>query len=343
MDRFASICRTGSNKYALLVTRMFFACVLGVCFAGGAPGQTKPVRLEYGFETGKVYHYRVVALFSGQIPKLSEPGSDAHIKAELYYSAKILKKDAAGTSVSFTVEAESLSFLTKEPGPDGKISPDDELPFPLPLAQVQGFLNVTALLKNNGAIASVSGGDNGPIKIDVGVDLRKLFILMLPVVFTDSAVHPDSTWSFDEGFLGKKAGRTTYTGKLDGSRKVGEKTIFTVSQVGKSTVSDHIDKEGNSTADAKVQVGTITGEVSAAGSMQFAADRNVGSALYLGLLQSGTMQLNVVLKRDMPDADHAGQRLVDPITVHGKMSVQLQAGPPKTDASGALLAPPAGK
>ena len=156
------------------------------------------------------------AIFSGQIPKLSEPGTDAHIKAELYYSATVLKHDAKGTSVAFAVEAENLSFLTKDPGPNVKPDPDDELPFPLPLAQIQSYLNVTAVLRPDGSIADITGGNNDPVKVDVGVDLRKLFLLMLPVVMPDHPVKPGQTWSFDDGFLGKKPGRTTYIGKMDG-------------------------------------------------------------------------------------------------------------------------------
>jgi len=297
------------------------------------PAITTPVKLQYGFDTGKVYHYKVVAFFSGQIPKLSEPGSDAHIKAELYYSATVLKHDATGSTVAFAVEAENLSFLAKEPGTDGKSNPDDELPFPLPIAQVQGFLNVTAQLRPDGSIASITGGDNGPIKIDVGVDLRKLFVLMLPVVLPRDPVAPGAIWPFWEGFLGKKPGRTVYQGKLDSSRKDSGHVVFHISQSANSTVSDKIDKEGNSTAEAKLQVGSITGEVTASGAMDFTADAT-GTAAYAGRLATGSMQLSVILKRDMPDPDHPGMRIVEPITVRGRMQVQSQAGPPKADTLG---------
>lgn len=307
--------------------------------ATGASHISLPAQLSYGFELGKTYHYKVVALFSGQIPKLSEPGTDAHIKAELYYSVTVMKQDAKGTSAAFAVEGENLSFLAKEPGSDGKINPDDELPFPLPLAQVQSYLNVTALLRPDGSIAEVTGGNNDPVKIDVGVDLRKLFVLMLPIVFPDHAVKPGLTWKFDEGFLGKKRGRTTYTGKWDGIREDANRVVFQVSQTAKSTVSDKIDKEGNSTADAKLQVGSITGDISATGSMDFGVSVPVAgggaakSGSYAGRLVSGSMNLSVSLKRIMPDPDHPDKTKTDPITVRGRMAVQLQAGPPKIDAA----------
>src|SRR5579871_4243307 len=72
-----------------------------------------PVLLNYGFEPGKTYHYKVVALFSGEIPGFNEPGKDAYIKAELYYSASPTKQDAKGTSVMFKVEGADLSVLAK--------------------------------------------------------------------------------------------------------------------------------------------------------------------------------------------------------------------------------------
>jgi hypothetical protein len=297
---------------------------------------TLPAQLSYGFEAGKVYHYKVDAIFSGQIPKLSEPGTDAHIKAELYYSATVIKHDASGAKIAFAVEAENLSFLTKDPGPNGKLGPDDVLPFPLPLAQVQGYLNVTALLRPDGSIAEVTGGNNDPVKIDVGVDLRKLFVLMLPVILPDHAVKPGQTWNFDEGFLGKKPGRTSYVGKMVGVREDSTRVVFELSQSAKSTVNDNLDKEGNSTQTAKLQVGTITGTVSAEGSMNFGASKPIGGdhakpGTYTGKLISGNMTLSVALSRTMPDPDHPDKKVVDPITVRGRMAVQLQAGPPKLD------------
>ncbi len=311
---------------------------------GPAPaGVTTPAHLSYGFDTGKTYHYKVLAFFSGQIPKLSEPGTDAHIKAELYYAAKIAKQDEKGMTVAFTVEGETLSFLAKEPGEDGKVNPDDELPFPLPLAQVQSFLNCTAIIKPDGTITSVSGGSTQPIKIDVGVDLRKLFLLVLPVTFPQKGVSPGATWDFSEGFLGKKPGRTTYVGKLDTVKTEGGKSVFQISQTAKSTVLDKIDKEGNSSPDPKKQVGSITGDVSATGTMNFAipATRTgattVKPGYYTGQLTTGKMLLNVNLKRDMPDTEHAGKRSVDPISVRGRMTVSVQAGPP-ADASPAPAA-----
>jgi hypothetical protein len=307
----------------------------GSAKTGPAPqGVVTPAHLSYAFDSGKVYHYKVLAFFSGQIPKLSEPGTDAHIKAELYYAAKLVKQDASGMTLQFTVEAETLSFLAKEPGEDGKVNPDDELPFPLPIAQVQSFLNCTAVIKPDGTIASVTGGSTQPIKIDVGVDLRKLFILMMPVTFPQSGATAGGTWSFNEGFLGKKPGRTTYTGKLDSARNDAGTAAFQISQVAKSSILDKIDKEGNSTPDPQKQVGTITGDVSASGTMMFSAFGGHGAAtavkpgFYAGMLKNGKMLLNVNLKRDMPDTEHPDKRLVDPITVRGRLTVSLQAGPP---------------
>jgi len=298
---------------------------------------TLPAQLSYGFDQGRVYHYKVDAIFSGQIPKLSEPGSDAHIKAELYYSATVLKRDAKGTSVAFAVEGENLSFLTKDPGPNEKLSPDDELPFPLPLAQVQGYLNVTALLRPDGSIAEITGGNNDPVKIDVGVDLRKLFVLMLPVILPNHSVKPGQTWTFDEGFLGKKPGHTTYIGKMVGVREDADRVVFDLSQTAKSTVSDNLDKDGNSTQEPKLQVGTITGDVSAEGSMSLGVQKRSPSGAeaakqgyYSGRLLSGKMTLSVTLKRTMPDPDHPEKTVVDPITVRGRMFVQLQPGPPRS-------------
>lgn len=297
-----------------------------------------PALLMYRFEVGRTYHYKVVAYLSGQIPKLSAPGEDARCKIELYYAATVQKQEAKGTTVAFSIEKEEVSLLAKDPGPDGKISPDDVLPFPLPKEQVQSFLNVTALLRPDGSIADVTGGSNDPIKINIGFDLRKLFVLMLPVVFPQTSVCKGSNWPFDEGMLGRKQG-TTYTGHLMDIRTNPKHVTFQVTQDAQALISDKLDSEGNSTNDPKQQVGLLTGKVTAVSSMDFVtgppnlSGKVLGqTTVYFGLLSTGKMTLNVDLKRELPDPDHPDQKQVAPILVRGRMEVTMQDGPPKDDA-----------
>ena len=121
------------------------------------------------------------------------------------------------------------------------------------------------------------------------------------------------------------------------------RVVFELSQSAKSSVSDNLDKEGNSTQAAKLQVGSITGNVSEEGSMTFGVPKSSPATadgakpgIYSGRLLSGNMTLSVDLKRTMPDPDHPKNTIVDPITVRGRMAVQIQPGPPKSEDAPAV-------
>ena len=281
----------------------------------------------------------MTTLLTGQIPNFTEPGKDGYFKLDLSYAATIQKQDATGTTIAFSVEDEQLGLLEKEPGPDGKVV-GEVLPFPIPLAQAQSFLNVTAVLRPDGSIASVTGGSNDPIKIDIGFDLRKLFVLLLPIVFPDHPVQQGDVWPFEEGLLGRKPGVTTYTGKLAGIHPDSKKIAFEVTQKAQSVIDDKIDKEGNSTSKPEAQVGTLTGTVTATSTMDFQTAKpdkpSVGAkdVSYGGRLVTGRLDMRVDLKRVLPDEDHPDMKKTVPITVHARMFVQMTSGLPKQPTDG---------
>src|SRR5262249_11088018 len=162
---------------------------------------------------------------------------------DLTYVATVKKQDDKGTEIAFTAEAAKLGFLEKEVGPDGKIASDNTLiPYTIPLSQVQGMFNVTALLHPDGSIASVTGGSS-PLRIEIGVDLRKLVIAaILPVVFPQTALKTGGMWPFEEGALGRKPGTTTYTGHLMAIRPTSKAVNFEVSQEAQTQIASKLNK-----------------------------------------------------------------------------------------------------
>jgi len=301
-------------------------------------------RLAYNFEAGKSYPYKVLLLLDGHIPGLSlSDGPPVHILADLTYVANVKKQDEKGTEISFSVEAAELGFLEKEVGPDGKIAADNEkIPYDIPLDQVRGMFNVTALLHPDGSIASVTGGSS-PLRIEIGVDLRKLFIAaVLPVVFPQNALKTGDAWPFEEGALGRKPGTTTYTGHLIAIRPNPKATDFEVAQDAQTLIASKLDKEGNSTDNASQAVGTLDGKVTATGTMRFAAilptKRTIADTtpLYAGRQAQGQLTLNIVLKKVMPDADHPDQKVVTPIDARGRLFVTVDSDvKPATDPKAA--------
>jgi len=341
-----------------------FCTLGGICFiaassaalaggAGAAPGSpsapaagavkpiTTPLRISYSYKPGDVRRYKVVAFFTGHFPPFAVAGSPPiHLMTVLNYAATVKKVTDKGADVDFNVEEATINLLEKEPGEDGKVNPADIAEFPVPLSQVQKLFNATATLKPNGVIANIQGGDTSSIKIDLGIDLRKLFLVTAPVIFADKSVKTGDEWPFDDGLLGSKPGKTTYTGKLQAIGSTGKSVIATVTQQADSTVDSKLDKEGNSTNDANAVVGSLTGTVTLTGTAQLVGTPETSSngAGASGHITNGKMAMTVSLKRTLPDPDQAGKQLVTDIDIKARLYVspgeKAAAAAPKPKPAG---------
>lgn len=283
---------------------------------------TAPLRLSYSYKVGDVRRYKVTAFFTGHFPPFASAGSPPiNLMVVLDYAATVKKVTDKGTDVDFNVENANLSLLEKELAEGAKLGPDDAAEFPIPLSQVQKLFNATATFKPNGGIANIQGGDTSSVKIDLGIDLRKLFLVTAPMTFADKPVKTGDEWQFDDGLLGKKPGKTTYTGRLQSIDGTGKSITATVTQQADSSVDSKLDKEGNSTSDAGAAVGTLVGKVNLIGTARLVgiADTTPGGAS--GRVTTAKMAMVVSLKRTLPDPEQAGKQLVTDIDIKARMYV----------------------
>jgi hypothetical protein len=282
-----------------------------------------PVRLSYLYKPGDVRRYKVTGFFSGHFPPFASAGSPPiHLMTVLDYVATVKKSSDKGAEVEFNVENADLSLLEVEPGPDGKVDPDKAASFPIPLSQVQKMFNATATLKPSGAITNIQGGDTSSVKIDLGIDLRKLFLVTAPITFADKPVKAGDEWTFDDGLLGSKPGKTTYTGKLRSIDGSGKHVMAIVTQQADSLVDSKLDKEGNSTENSGAAVGTLVGKVTLSGTMRLAANADgAGSPGASGSVTDGKMSMVANLKRTLPDPDKPGEQQVTDIDIHARLYV----------------------
>lgn len=289
-------------------------------------------RLAYDLAPGSSHRYNITAIFTGHFPPFTQPDSPPiTLKAQLAYVAHVKKQDDKGAEVEFVVDSADVSLLEKEPGPDGKSDPNSEVPFPLPLSQVQEALNVTATLRPDGSVASVSGGNAPPVKIDLGFDLRKLFLLILPVTFPDRPVAVNDSWNFADGFLGNKPGKVSYTGQVAGITAGGKNLTYRIRQNAEALIDDKRDKEGKVTENAADAVDTTTGKVTVTGDIAFLAPATPparkganGAAARFGRLTNGQLVMNALLtrKRTVPDPNKPEEPLESKIDVKARLLVQ---------------------
>lgn len=285
------------------------------------------VRLAYNLKPGDTFRYRITGIFHGNFPPFAQPGNPpANLKAVLEYIATVKKQDDKGAEIFFEVDVADLSLLEKEPGPDGKIDPEDEIPFPIPVSQAQKTLNVTALIRPDGSVANVTNSDNAPIRAELGIDLRKLFLLILPVTFPDKPLQVNDEWTHNDGVLGQKAGKITYHNRLLEVAPAAKNLTFRVQHAAESQIADKKDKDGKLIEDAANAVESTTGKATVNGTLLFqtptapaapnAADKRIGR------LQKGQLTLNANLVHIAPNPEKPEEKLTSNIEVKARLTVQ---------------------
>ncbi|HLV79712.1 MAG TPA: hypothetical protein VKT32_05495 [Chthonomonadaceae bacterium] len=305
----------------------------------GAPAAA---RLAYRFRPGESYHYQITAFFTGHFPPFSQPNSPpVNLEAKVDYVATVQKSDEKGAQVAFVVSAADIDLLEKDPGPNGKVDPKTVVPLSLPLSEVQKELNVTALLRPDGSVASVTNASNTPPRVNLGFDLQKLFLLIMPVVFPDRPLAVNETWAFDDGVLGHNPGKTTYQGHLLAVQPDGRNLSYRIGQTAQALVDTGIDKAGNPTDKPAETVGTLKGKVEVTGQLTFLAPAPGRSAsgasdLRAGRVSAGQMTLNVLLKRARtapPDPSAPADIENGDIDVKARLSVQAENTARRADAA----------
>ena len=334
---------------------------------GGNPGATAAVTavpLAYQFTPGSTTHFKVSAFFDGHFPPFAQPESPpVHFKANLGYAATVKKVDKEGATVEFVVESRELYLFKREMGENEKIDLNSEdvaqMSSLTTLEDMQKALNATAILRTDGSIARILTNSSVKIPFDVGFDIRKLFLMMLPVTFPAQAVKPGDTWPATDGLLGAKPGKTVYTDKLDSVVASGANRTYRLSQKAHADVEDQLDKAGNSTAKAGDVYRTLSGKVdltsemtfavptraqkpaaknsggkSVAGATQAAKDR-ADEIAQAGQVQSAHLTMNAVINRKRvkinPDQPEIPEN--DPLDVKARMTVTRVPGAKATIAA----------
>jgi len=217
-----------------------------------APGTAGAALLAYQFKAGEKMHFKVSALFDGHFPPFAQPDSPpVHFKAVLGYTVTVLKVDGEGATVEFVVDSREMYLFKNEVAEEAKIDINSEdvavLDGLTSLEDTQKALNATAILRTDGSVVRVLSNSSVKVPFDVGFDIRKLFLMMLPMTFPNHPIKVGDTWPATDGLLGSKAGKTEYSDRLDAVAPAGKGTAYRLSQSAKSVVEDRLDKTGAST------------------------------------------------------------------------------------------------
>ncbi len=288
--------------------------------------------ITYGLKPGTHRIYTVKALFDGRFPPFDQPGNPpVHLAALLTYDAHVLSSNREGATVSFTVTHADINLIANRIKLDAKPDPNNEIPYPIDLQTVQSALDSEVVLKPNGSITRVLSKSSNLIKVNIGFDLRKLFTLMMPVIFPATLLSPSTSWTNDTGVIGSTPADVRYTTTVTTAKEGATGLVLSLSQVAKSTISDTLNSAGESTNIAAKAVTKLAGTVNLKGAMQFVTSPQ--SIANVVELSQGRYDLTVHLTRT-PVATEAkspdAQFQSGPIDVTGRMLVTLSKGEPKS-------------
>ncbi len=279
------------------------------------------LKMAYALNKGDVFRYRVMGLFHGHFPPFAQPdGPPINLRIVIEYTGKVNKADDKGAEVSFTVDKGDLYLLEKEPGADGKVAPADEVLFPIAMSTIEKTLNVTATMRPDGSVASVTTADAAPVKIGLGIDLRKLFLLMMPVTFADKPVKVNDEWAFKDGLLGQGEGKITYNGKLEALKAMGNGIASNVAVSAASKIDEKKTKDGKLTDKAAEAVESSAGTATIKGTMVFVAQQK--NNLYAGRLKEGKLMLTANIATTAPNPEKPEEKLTTPSDVTARLTVQ---------------------
>ncbi|HSV72219.1 MAG TPA: hypothetical protein VLH79_00470 [Chthonomonadales bacterium] len=172
-----------------------FAAALGLA----SPALAEPSGpLRYGWKTGEVVRYRITARITGSMPLFQSPEPiDLDATLRTVFHARVVSVGPEGATLAVGVESAEAEVAN--------------IPLEVPTEDVQKYLSQTVRLAPTGEVISVTGGEPLPFDLAIpGVDPKRLYALMFPVVFPEHAPAPGEEWPFVSELLGGRGSGASF-------------------------------------------------------------------------------------------------------------------------------------
>ncbi len=290
----------------------------------------------YALKAGETYRYRVTGIFHGQFPPFASPGAPpVNLRIVLDYSASVKKQDKDALEIAFHIEKADLFLLEAEPDQNGKLPPGkEEVNFPIPVEDVQKSLDVTALLKSDGTVTQVSGGNASSAKINFGIELRKLFLLMFPIAFGDALKSPT------EGLLGKTSEAVQYRNELVSAGFDARSKEMLWKQTARAQINEMRDGNNQVIGDKDKAASVSTGEAEVQGDLHYTILSKTPAAMPAAYAlrlanASYTLKAKVHTKILKPDPAKPEEPTETDVDVTARLSVKPLASPAKVKPASA--------
>ncbi len=171
-------------------------------YSAGRPA-SPAILLRYHLNPGESLRYKLTADIHGSVPILDSPTpTDLNAAVRIVYVATPRTRLADGTmDVEFKVESAEIEI--------------EKIPFPIPEEQAQQILNQTVSLIPTGEVKRVKAGAPLPFGVSIpGVDPKRLYALLFPIVFQSTPVKTGDKWNFKSELLGGQGAAPVFTATL---------------------------------------------------------------------------------------------------------------------------------
>jgi len=296
------------------------------------PAASAPLR--YQLKQGESLRYSLTADVHGSVPILDSPTpQEINAAVKIVYVATPKTKLADGTmDVEFKVESAELEL--------------EKIPLPLPEEEAQKILNQTVSLLDTGEVKKVQEGAPLPFGVSIpGVDPKRLYALIFPIVFPEKAVKPGDKWTFKSELLGGQGTSPVFTATLlpeDGASPTakrkpvsGAKSVakpkasgaqsFHVKQDFQMGVDQKLDKDKKPIKDGSSPYYTRQGKIEGSGVFEFDRVR--------GRMSSGEVTIKADVNQDLigkPETEDEPKRMTS--KVDAKVHVRLEPAKAPGDA-----------
>ena len=302
------------SKYGFNMLALLGACSLAQ--ASDVPAK----HYSYTLTPGETLRYAIKADIVGSLPILdSLTPIDLTASIKMVYLATPKTRLADGTSdVEFKIEPGSVEVELAK------------IPFPVPEDQASSILNQVITLSKFGQVIKSQNTKPLPFGVSIpGVDPKRLFALLFPVVFEMRAVKPGESWVFKSELLGSEGSKAIFHAKIlplhiNGPvlkknaksivaagvfERIGEEFEMAVDQ---KLTSDK--KEAKNSLDTyKTRIGKITGN----GEFQFDAAK--------GRIKNGAVNISANIKETLVGKPLTEDEPKEVITkVEAKVTVSLE-------------------
>jgi hypothetical protein len=272
-----------------------------------------PMVLRYQLKAGESLRYRVTADVHFSVPILDSPEpTEANATVKIVYVATPKTKLADGASdIEFNVDSAELTL--------------EQIPFPIEDSQAKEILNQTISMANTGEVKQVRAGKALPFGVSIpGVDPKRLYALLFPIVFREAAVKPGDKWNYKSELLGGQGTSPVFTATVlpAGSSSTATDTSAALKADFQMAVDQKLDKDKKPVKEGATVRYTRQGKIEGTGTFKFDRTR--------GRVDSGTVTIKANVKEDLvgaPDRDDQPKQMIS--KVDATVRVQLEpAGAP---------------